>query len=1235
MYKAMKHKIARYTAWVLVLCSLVTFTPVDVFAMKPIEQQDPQCKPGLTQKLTRKQLRQIQANSMKEKPKADVRALTTTEMKGIRGSGQYRNAYFNGVMPWQRSFHDVNTSNGNLFKSFTDIQVAPARGAGLVLQRTYNSNDDRVGPFGVGWTHAYDTRMEDVGNNTVNNTDFFGAKHPYTRDADGLYTPPFYSHSVMSSEYTNVLVDNVPTVSSDKLVGIDGTVKHYIADGDDRVCDYIEDRHGNRTTLVYGLVANMPNSKTKNLLTSVTDPSGRTLTFTWTDLNPSTHVWRITQVDGPSYSVTYQYYAYDPNRPDRSYNLWKVTLDPSGLNRYTTYDYTSCTGQNGTENGLLASVADDLGHTVTYGYTIPSSGTGCIWTTTINEPNGQGGLIWNLSVSTSAASSYGIIDSTSVIVCTISGPYSNQIINLPVISDDHLRQRDYFIAPIWSRVNSIGDNVTCGYDQANNVTIKVTTHFTTDTVTNTISRKDDYTYGPHGHLLLHTINNVSTIYDQYQYGNEDKYFQKTYARDMNGNISTFDYGTETDVNLGNRGNMLWARDANYSPTPPNNRQYVYTYNQYGQKTSETNLNNVVTNYTYGDAYGNLTQVIQDPGTGHLNRTTQMVYDASGRVVSKTDPNGRTSTVDYNALGQPTEAYFPATNNTPSETVTYAYGLNGRLDSVTDNRGTTYIGYVTGCDRVASVDDPITRVISYTYTPMGSVATKTLPGGGIWHYNYGTTGNFCLPKDDPNSVAEKLVSIVDDQGRLVEFDMDQTGYLRSVKFNQTFQNGNLVSYCLTEYMLDGSPNSTPNSRHFLQSVVNTWHWLENGTMHSRPISSNTYTFDNVGNRLQNTVAACWDTTRIEMYGYDALNRLTSVDYGDGQTQGYTFDPMGNRLTKTDNQNPNETYVSNAANMTTSRNLSPYTYDANGNTLTGGGRTNVWDSQNRLYSCAYGVNTNLFTYGSDGLRRTSVTNGTRTDFALDGDTVVREMRDINSDGNLESIATYFNGMYKRDDTNGTVRWYIYDGLGSVLAEVDPSGNVTAGRKYDVYGLVRSGQAGISKHKFVGKLGHVSEDETGLIYMRARYMDPVLGKFVSEDPALNGCNWYAYCNDNPVNFVDENGKEISWTNIFLIAFGLGTSKTLWPCFVAAMGALYAMFGVLCLSTVMVIDGLDGLIGGFMAASNYLNDIYNGTQSTYAFGGENTGAKGIVLEIVGFYIGYNGLVGLWQDIILDPSMI
>jgi len=122
-------------------------------------------------------------------------------------------------------------------------------------------------------------------------------------------------------------------------------------------------------------------------------------------------------------------------------------------------------------------------------------------------------------------------------------------------------------------------------------------------------------------------------------------------------------------------------------------------------------------------------------------------------------------------------------------------------------------------------------------------------------------------------------------------------------------------------------------------------------------------------------------------------------------------------------------------------------------------------------------------------------------------------------------------------GTIRWYLYDGLGSVLGEIDPSGNVTATRKYDVYGSVRASTGtSTSKQKFVGSLGHPSDDETGLIYMRARYMDPVTGRFISEDPAKFANNWFAYCNSNPVNKDDFDGRKPRITDVGIWVIGLG---------------------------------------------------------------------------------------------------
>jgi hypothetical protein len=168
---------------------------------------------------------------------------------------RYRNKYFEGVLPWQRSLRDVNLCNGNLFKSVTDVQVAPAKGAGLAMQRTYNSQDERVGPFGIGWTHAYDIRMIDENSgvvtdeslNMADRSDFFGGAHKYHPDADGLYTPPSYMFDELSSDYDSFLVNGPLSVLADNEYSMDGTTSHFIlgATGTvnpERVCDYIEDR---------------------------------------------------------------------------------------------------------------------------------------------------------------------------------------------------------------------------------------------------------------------------------------------------------------------------------------------------------------------------------------------------------------------------------------------------------------------------------------------------------------------------------------------------------------------------------------------------------------------------------------------------------------------------------------------------------------------------------------------------------------------------------------------------------------------------------------------------------------------------------------------------------------------------------------------------------------------------------------------------------------------------------
>jgi RHS repeat-associated protein len=79
------------------------------------------------------------------------------------------------------------------------------------------------------------------------------------------------------------------------------------------------------------------------------------------------------------------------------------------------------------------------------------------------------------------------------------------------------------------------------------------------------------------------------------------------------------------------------------------------------------------------------------------------------------------------------------------------------------------------------------------------------------------------------------------------------------------------------------------------------------------------------------------------------------------------------------------------------------------------------------------------------------------------------------------------------------------------------------YDAWGQIRSGgtQNG-STSRYCASLGHVQDDESGLIYMRARYYEPGHGRFISEDDALQELNWYVYCGNNPVERFDLDGHE-----------------------------------------------------------------------------------------------------------------
>jgi len=181
--------------------------------------------------------------------------------------------------------------------------------------------------------------------------------------------------------------------------------------------------------------------------------------------------------------------------------------------------------------------------------------------------------------------------------------------------------------------------------------------------------------------------------------------------------------------------------------------------------------------------------------------------------------------------------------------------------------------------------------------------------------------------------------------------------------------------------------------------------------------------------------------------------------------------------------------------------------------------------------------------------------------------------------------------------------------------------------VYGAKRGGLGSqSSRHGFVGALGHQTDAETGRVYMQARYYDPQVGRFESQDPGVNGANWYVYCNNNPVNNVDRNGKDALSIALEIGAIDVACYNSKFFC-----GTFLAACCFLLLPELPLLAGV--ATGSIAQADDVALALMVGISSSYNMavkGGNEIGAKGaysIGQEVIGFAMGYAALIMLTSD--------
>lgn len=214
------------------------------------------------------------------------------------------------------------------------------------------------------------------------------------------------------------------------------------------------------------------------------------------------------------------------------------------------------------------------------------------------------------------------------------------------------------------------------------------------------------------------------------------------------------------------------------------------------------------------------------------------------------------------------------------------------------------------------------------------------------------------------------------------------------------------------------------------------------------------------------------------------------------------------------------------------LTGYNYDAVGRMISDGVSTCAWDARDQLVQIIGPVSAQ-FGYDALGRRSQKSINGEAKRYLYDGPNVIQEF----ADGATPSInAAYMTGLGLDEtfgETTGAMKSdYLTDRLGSSVAVLDATGNTASDVSYQPYGTATSAGAPNGRAKqFAGR----ENDETGLIYLRARYYDPRTGAFLSEDPlGLGGglANLYSYVGGDPVNGSDPTGL---YRCVYLIRSGV----------------------------------------------------------------------------------------------------
>jgi RHS repeat-associated protein len=539
-------------------------------------------------------------------------------------------------------------------------------------------------------------------------------------------------------------------------------------------------------------------------------------------------------------------------------------------------------------------------------------------------------------------------------------------------------------------------------------------------------------------------------------------------------------GSATSLTYDSNGNPTGERD-------PLGNQLSTSFAANGDLLGLTDALGDSTQYGY-DSHYNATSITY-PDT----RQVQATYDSRGNIISWTNRRGQTITYTWNGNNLLTQK-----TRSNGATVNYTYDGHRNLQSVTDSSGTTNLTY-DSADRLTQVTYPTGRFVKYTYDSGGRRSSLSDQTGYTVDYAYDGVGRL-----------SQLTSAI---GSLIaSYTYDGDGRL---------SQKNLGNGAYSTYVYDAAGHVLHLINYSAQGVVN---------------SRFDYTYDTNGRKTaMTTLDGLWQ------YSYDADGQVTSVTLPTTSAVQYTYDAAGNRTTTVSGA-ASTNYNVNNLNQYTSVGGHAYNYDADGNLISKSTSSGTWtytyDDEGRLLTASGPSGSWTYQYDSFGNRISSVNGSTTTQYLVDPTGIGSVEADFDGTGTLVSHFANGLGLESSAPASANADFYQFDDSGNTATVTGTGGTVADAYSFLPFGeKVKNSVTVSNPYTYVGQFG-VADDGNGLYYMRARYYDPVLGRFFGEDPmdVFGGdLNLYRYAQNGSPNILDPNGQ-CPWCVVAVIGGGVG---------------------------------------------------------------------------------------------------